>query len=453
MHNIIILDDEIGICSSLTASLEDKYGVQAFTEPELALNEIKNKTYDVCLLDLRIGNINGLNILNKIKKIDKNIVVIIMTAYGSIETTIEAIKNGAYNYLTKPLNIKELYIAIEKAIEYRCLNQEVEYLSKKLTDRYKYQGIIGKSKTMKEIYDLIEKIKDANINIFIYGESGTGKELIAKALHYSGKRKNSRFEAVNCASIPEGLLEEELFGHTKGSFTGAISDRKGKFEYANKGTIFLDEIGDLPYNLQAKLLRILEEKKISPIGSNEKIELDIRVISATNKDIKKLIDEKKFRKDLYYRLNVVEIKLPPLKERKQDLPLLINYFIKKYNEKLNKNIKGLSRKVENILLRYSYPGNVRELSNIIERAILLEDSEYISINSLPEQITTKSRTNIIDEKLYKENMIGSSLEEVEKIVIELTLKKNKGHRMKTANDLGISEKGLRNKIKKYKIII
>lgn len=449
--NILIIDDEPAICTSLTLALEDRYNVKATTSPMNGIKLSKEECFNICLLDLKIGEYDGLEVLGELKKIDKNLIVILMTAYGSINSTIDAIKKGAYTYLTKPLNISELYMIIEQALKYQMLNEKVEYLSQELEQKFEYGGIIGRSPAMKNVFKLIDKLKDVDTNVLITGESGTGKELVARALHYSGKRKGEHFEEINCAAIPEGLLEEEMFGHKKGSFTGAIEDKKGKFEYANNGTIFLDEIGDMPFILQAKLLRVLQEKKFTPIGSNQRKKIDVRVIAATNKDLKELVEEGSFRKDLYFRLNVVEIKLPALRDRKQDLPLFFNYYIHKYNHELNKDIKGLSREAERKLLSYGYPGNVRELSNIFEYAMVLSNDEIIQLEDLPDEVKKYEETTIQQESIFAENLVGLTLKEIEKRVIRASLIKNKGHRKRTAHMLGISDKGLRNKISEYGI--
>ncbi len=302
---------------------------------------------------------------------------------------------------------------------------------------------------MKNVFKMIEKLKDVDTNVVIAGESGTGKELVARAIHFSGRRKMERFEEVNCAAIPEGLLEEELFGHKKGSFTGAVEDRQGKFEYANNGTIFLDEIGDMPFSLQAKLLRVLQQKEFSPIGSNEKKQLNIRVIAATNKDLKSMVDKGEFRQDLYFRLNVVEINLPALKDKKQDLPLLFKHFISKFNDDLEKSIQGISAEAEKKLLDYNYPGNIRELSNIFESSMVLSNSEIIEIDDLPDEVRLYEKSLSNKNTIVAEDLIGLKLREIEKRVINATLTLNGGHMLKTAEMLGISENGLRNKIKEY----
>lgn len=450
-EKILIIDDEPAICASLTLALEDMYDVKATTSPMEGIKLVNEDYFNLCLLDLKIGKYDGIEILKEIKGIDKNLIVILMTAYGSINSSVEAIKKGAYTYLTKPLNIAELYVVIEQGFKFQQLNAKIEYLSNELDNKYQYGGMIGRSPSMKNVFKLIDKLKDVDSNVLVTGESGTGKELVARALHYSGKRCNEYFEEINCAAIPEGLLEEELFGHKKGSFTGAIDNKKGKFEFANNGTIFLDEIGDMSMSLQSKLLRVLEEKKITPIGSNDSKKIDVRMVAATNRDLKTMVVEGRFRKDLYFRLNVVEIKLPALKDRRQDLPLLFSYFINKYNVELNKNIEGISKEAEIKLLNYNYPGNIRELSNIFEYSIILTNKEIISLTDLPEEVRLTKENIVQKENLFMDNLVGSTLKEIEKKAIVASLIKNNGHRKNTANMLGISDKGLRNKIAEYDI--
>jgi two-component system response regulator AtoC len=441
-EKILIIDDEKNICTSLTYALEDDYTIFSETNPDKGVEIIKNENINLVLLDLKIGNINGIDILKEIKNINKNIVVIMMTAYGTIESSVEAMKIGAYTYLTKPLNIDELVITIKQALEYQGLFNKVNELNNQLREKYSYKGIIGKSKEMLKLFELIEKIKDVDVNVLITGESGTGKGLVARAIHYSGKYSRERFVEINCAAIPEGLLESELFGHKKGAFTGADRDKTGKLEYAGKGTILLDEIGDMSLNLQSKLLRVIEQKEFSPVGSNEIIKSEARIIAATNKNLLELIENNNFRLDLYYRLNVININLPPLRSRREDLPLLFEHFIKLYNKKFGKNVRKLSSEAERMLLSYSYPGNVRELSNIIERAVLLSEDGDIKEDFIPNEVKINS---IID----LDNLYGLSLKSVEKKVIEAALKINQGKRNETAKMLGISERGLRNKINEY----
>ncbi|AKL93890.1 acetoacetate metabolism regulatory protein AtoC [Clostridium aceticum] len=452
MEKILIIDDEAAICSSLTFALEDNFAVKSTTDPLQALVWVKEEKFDICLLDLKIGQYNGIEILMELKSIQKDLLVIIMTAYGTISSSVEAIKKGAYTYLTKPLNKEGLYSIIEQALKYQKLNRQVEYLSKELENKYGYEGIIGKSPLMKNVFNLIEKLKDVDTNVVVIGESGTGKELVARAIHYSGKRKTDPFVAVNCAAIPENLLESELFGYKKGAFSGAASDQIGKFQYANHGTIFLDEIGDMPMPLQAKLLRVLQQKQVIPLGSNDPIELNLRVIAATNKDLKKAVEEGVFRQDLYFRLNVVEMYLPPLREKPQDLPLLFQHFIQNYNAELNKDIRGLSEEAQECLLQYQYPGNIRELANIIEYAMLMAESSYIQVTNLPLEVQKKSSIATFSYNQNPiESLVGLSIDKVERLLIEATLSRNEGQRKKTAKILGISERGLRNKIAKYKL--
>jgi two-component system response regulator AtoC len=378
-----------------------------------------------------------------------------MTAYGSIMSSVDAIKKGAYTYLTKPLDLNLLEGSITQALEHQRKNEKVHYIDNELENKYTYNGIIGKSPGMKKVFTMIEKLKDVDTSVVVTGESGTGKELVASAIHYSGKRKDGNFVEINCAAIPEGLLEEELFGHKKGTFTGALADKQGKFEYANNGTIFLDEIGDMPFKLQSKLLRVLQQKRFTPLGSNIPVELNVRVVAATNRDLKKLVEEGKFRGDLYFRLNVFEINLPALREKRQDLPLLYNYFINFYNKEMNKSVVGLSKEAEDCLLNYNYPGNVRELSNIIECAVLLAKDDIIEAENLPVEVQNK-KNNVNDEldlnmgtSIVTESLIGLTLQEAEKKLIKAALDLNNGHKKATATMLGISERGLRYKINEY----
>lgn len=453
---ILVLDDELSICTTLAIALEDEYDVKSTTDVAEALQWINIEHFDICLLDLRLGEYNGIDVLEKIKEIDEDVAVIIMTAYFSLESTIEAMRKGAYTYVTKPLNIEGLNLIIKQTLEHKELNETVEYLTNELKQKteFDYEGvkIIGNSPAMRKVFAYIEKLKNVDTNVLITGESGTGKELVARAIHNQGKRCFAEFVEVNCAAIPDGLLEEELFGHRKGSFTGAMDDRKGKFAYADGGTIFLDEIGDMSYNLQAKLLRVLQEREFSPVGSNEKIKVDVRVISATNKNLKEMVDRGDFRKDLYFRLNVMEIHLPSLAERRQDIRLLIQYFIEEYNRIVGKKVIGVSKDVERKLLTYPYTGNVRELANIIEHAIVVSENETIQIEDLPEEVAGWSSGYDKDNKgIFMRDLVGKTMKEIEKEVIVETLARNNGSRKKTAEILGISEKGLRNKIKEYGI--
>jgi two-component system response regulator AtoC len=359
-------------------------------------------------------------------------------------------KNGAFNYLTKPLDLDELIIHIKQAVEFYKLNEQVRFLSDELRSKRYNDEIIGESEPMRHVYMLIDKLKNIDTNVLVTGESGSGKELVAKAIHETGKRKNERYIVVNCAAIPENLLEVELFGCRKGSFTGAV-DRKGKFELADKGTMFLDEIGDMPLGLQSKLLRVLQNKEFTPLGSSIVHHTDVRIITATNRDLKNLIESGGFRQDLYFRINVMEIKMPSLRERKSDIPALCNHFIKVLSKNLNKSIKGLTKEALETILNYEFPGNVRQLENILEYAAIINSSGIIDVGDLPDEISFRSiiKSNNISEKSIDEYLSQNSLKEIEKRAIKVTLNKNKGRRDITVKDLGISKRGLLNKINEY----
>lgn len=440
-YKVFVIDDEPAICVSIRSALKKDYDVSFATNEEEALNRVREEHFDVILLDLRLGNSNGVDVLKKIKQIDSETAVIMVTAYGSIRSSVDAMREGAFNYLTKPVELDELRIFIEQAISFESLNKQVNYLSAELQNRYKYGDMIGKSEVMQRVYQLVEKVKDVDCGVLLSGESGTGKELAARAIHYLGKRKSEKFVVVNCAAIPDGLLEEEFFGHKRGSFTGATTDKKGKVELADKGTLFLDEIGDLPLSLQGKLLRVLQQKEFSPIGSNEIIKTDIRLIAATNRNLLQMISEGSFRQDLYYRLNVVEICLPPLRERKEDISILAQSFVEQFSKEQNKNITGLAPSAIRALMRYSFPGNVRELRNIIEYSCIMCSGSTIEEDDLPRGISAEIETSVIPR--------SGTLADIERQVILESIDKNNGHHKKTAEELGISERSLRNKLTAY----
>ncbi|WP_097027562.1 sigma-54-dependent transcriptional regulator [Clostridium peptidivorans] len=445
MFKVLVIDDESSICTALSFALEDNYEVFTAKDEKTALAIINEVNINIILLDLRIGDENGLEVLKKIKFVNKEIMVIMMTAFGTIESSVEAIKNGAFYYITKPINMEELSLLMKKAEEYIGLNSKIKYLSDKVEKNY---NIIGSSSKMKEVFNLIDRVKDVNINVFITGESGTGKELVARAIHFNAKRKDKAFNVINCSAIPDNLLESELFGYKKGAFTGATEDRKGIIELSNEGTLFLDEIGDMDINLQTKLLRVIQDREIRPVGSNKIIKVDVRFISATNKNLKEEVKRGNFRQDLFYRLNVINIELPPLRERMEDIPEIIEYFIKKYSNQFEKAIKGITAGALQALERYKFNGNVRELQNILERAVVLTRDEYIDKEDLPPEIF--ERENIL---LLKDHLIpiyvGEDMKTIEKKVIEYNLKKFKQNRKNTAEALGISERNLRYKIKEY----
>ncbi|MGF7057673.1 sigma-54-dependent transcriptional regulator [Brassicibacter mesophilus] len=447
MNKILIIDDEKAICDSLKFALEDDYEVYSVQKSSQALEVLSSADVDVVLLDLKLGNEDGLNILKQIKKMSKDTQVIIMTAFGSIKSSVKAIKEGAFHYITKPLDMEELFVYIKKALEYKKLNGSLNNLKEVVTKEFGAEGIIGKSQALQAILKKVYKIKDIDSTVLITGESGTGKDLISKSLHFEGKRKEENFQIVNCAAIPSNLLESELFGFEKGAFTGADKKRIGKIQLADKGTLFLDEIGEMDLQLQAKILRVVEDMQVIPLGSEKGVKVDVRIIAATNKDLENEVKEGRFREDLYYRLNVITLKIPPLRERNGDIPILINHFLKKYNKKLDKRVKGFEREVIQLLEAYNYPGNVRELENLIERLVALSDGDTITVEDLPEKL--KHKSIIVESKDAVVITVGTTLKETEKKIILKTLEYFDGSRRKTAQCLQISERNLQYKIKEY----
>lgn len=448
MDKLLIVDDESSICTALSFALEDDYEIYTALDEVSAIDIITNTDISIVLLDLNLGKSNGISVLKQIKIIKPDIVVLIMTAYGTIESTVEAIKSGAFYYITKPIKIDELLLLINKANEHILLNSKIKYLSNQININNSVYNMVGNSKKMADIFDLIDRVKDIESNVLITGESGTGKELVARAIHFEGIRNGNPFNVINCSAIPGNLLESELFGFKKGSFTGAFKDRKGVIESSNEGTLFLDEIGDMDMNLQTKLLRVLQDKEVYPIGSVKGTKVNVRFIAATNKDLKQEVKTNRFRKDLFYRLNVIPIKIPPLRERREDIPKLVDHFIKKYNILLNKNINGISAKALEAIEKYKFDGNIRELQNIIERAIALTKNNFINVEDLPEDVfLSENIVSICDDviPIY----VGENMESIERKVIEYNLKKFKNNRKKTSEALGISERNLRYKIKDY----
>ncbi|TVP82903.1 MAG: sigma-54-dependent Fis family transcriptional regulator [Alkalicoccus sp.] len=443
---VLIIDDEPSICASLEFALENDFEVWSATDPEEGYDILERETVDLCLVDLKIGRESGINVLEKIKASHPRTVVVMITAYGTISSSVEALQKGAYSYLTKPLNMDELYAVIERAFQYQQLHKKVDYLTSELEKKYDRDGFLARSEAMNKVFKLMEKVKQVNTNVLITGESGTGKELVARSLHFSGARCQEHFEVVNCAAIPEQLLESELFGYEKGAFTGAVQAKKGKFEAAHKGTIFLDEIGDMPLSVQVKLLRVLQRKEVTRLGSNETLHLDVRVIAATNKDLKEEVNKGTFREDLYFRLNVIQIHLPPLRERMDDVPLLARHFIQTLNEELGLRIEGLTKEAEAALRTYAFPGNIRELRNVIESSMVIAEGSKIDRDDLPETVTGGK-----DQNVQSGENIGWRLKEVEKNHIFRALEHNGWHRKRTAEMLGVSERSLRDKIKLYEL--
>lgn len=440
--SIIVVDDEEIVRESLKEwLLDDGYNVDTAEDGPTALKMMKEKSYDIAIIDLKMPKMDGLEVMERMKEISPETKVIMITAYATVHTAVQAIKMGAYDYLVKPCNPEEISLLIQRLIESQSLAKEVVYLRKKLEEQYRFHDLVSKSHKMQKIFELAKTIAQTSSNVLILGESGTGKELLARAIHNEGPRANYPFVAVSCVALPETLLESELFGHEKGAFTDAITQKKGKFEIADKGTIFLDEIGDISPKLQLSLLRVIQEKEIVRVGGEKPIKLDVRIIAATNRDLKKLVQEGKFREDLYYRLNVITIEIPPLRERKEDIPLLVNHFIQKFNVELKKNVQKITDDAMKALLKYNWPGNVRELENVIERAMVV----------CKDNIIRKEDLGLPEEDEVFLGLKDKSLKSVEREHILRVLKENDWNIQRSAEILGIDRATLYNKIKKYNL--
>ena len=429
------------------------YDVDSAADGESALNMVNASLYDFVLCDLKMPKMDGMAFLNAVKDKLSETTVIMMSAYGSLDTAIEAMKNGAYDYISKPFKSDEVHMALKKAEERERLKKENRRLREKIEkieEHYRCGNMIGKSRAMQEVFKMVEKVAKYNTTVLISGESGTGKELISRGIHLEGERSNKAMVAINCGGIPENLLESEFFGYKKGAFTGADRDKKGLFQEADKGTIFLDEIGELPLSLQVKLLRVLQENEIRPIGDTRTQQVDVRVIAATQKNLEDAVKEGNFREDLYYRLNVLNIKLPPLRDRLEDLPLLIEHFIQRYNQLLGKQIKKASPAALSVLLKYRWPGNIRELENVIERAVVLADGEEILREHLPQELEEKS-ASFFNREISEEFSLKKAQQILEKKMIAKALDATEGNRTHAAKLLEISHPSLLSKMKAYDI--
>ena len=448
---ILIVDDDKAHLSMLRTILKG-WGYQT-TEVEdgsEAISNVREKPFDCILMDVRMANVSGIEALVEIKKINPAIPIIIMTAYSSVGTAVEAMKLGAYDYLTKPLDFDDLELTLKRSFEHLALSRENKSLKQLLSSNDSLSFIIGSSPPMVELKEMIQTIAPSEATVLILGESGTGKELIAKAIHGCSSRNNRPMITVNCAALTDTLLESELFGHEKGAFTGADRRRDGRFMLANKSTIFLDEIGEVPLGMQAKLLRAIQEREIQRVGGDDILHADVRIIAATNRDLLERVKEKEFREDLYYRLNVVTLDVPSLNNRRDDIPILAKHFLVKHSEKNRKIIDNFTPLAMDYLIKYEWPGNVRELENAIERAVILCNGNHVSERELPPSIT-KIVTNIELQNGGLEGMAGFSLDEIEKKAIAQTLVKTTGNKSEAAKLLNITRTTLNNKIKKYSI--
>ncbi|MBI4221535.1 MAG: sigma-54-dependent Fis family transcriptional regulator [Planctomycetes bacterium] len=454
-NKILIVDDE----KLMRVSLEDKltkegYAVNSLSNAVEGIKLLQSTNFDAVITDLRLPKIDGMDFLREIKKASPDTVVIIMTAYGSIENAVTAMKEGAYDYVTKPFSLEELTVKLQKALKHKDTIAENIMLKQRVLSQYGYDNMIGKSEGMKRVFEIISTVSNRDTTILIQGESGTGKELTAGAIHYNSNRRDGPFIKVSCAALNKEILESELFGHEKGSFTGAIKTRRGRFELADGGTIFLDDVDDIPLEMQVKLLRVLQEREFERVGGEETIPVNVRVICATKKDLRKLVQEGGFREDLYYRLHVVTVHLPPLRERKEDIPLLVTYFIKKYAERQRVTVNSVSQETLNLLMLYNWPGNIRELENVIEHAVAFCTSDVIIPKNLPGNLIegeTPSGIFPIELSTIDSIDLQETLSEAERKLLMWAYQKTNGNQVRMSEILRIPRTTLQNKLVKYNI--
>jgi len=442
---ILVVDDDLGARESLGIILEDEYEVLRAESGERALEILGERAVNVVLLDVKMPGLDGIETLKRIKEKDESVEVIMVSGLNILKKAVDAIKLGAYDYILKPFDPEEILTAVERALERQRMSRELSYFRLEREQLWGASEIVSQDEKMKEVFDIIQKVAYTTTTVLIVGESGTGKELVARAIHRAGPRREKPFVAINCASIPAELMESELFGYEKGAFTGAYAQTIGKFEYADGGTLFLDEISTLKPELQAKLLRVIEEKRIQRIGSARPIPVDVRIIAASNMDLKKMVEEGKFRQDLYFRLNVLPIQLPPLRERKDDIPLLLDYFVKKFNEKYRRKVKGFSPEAVEALKQYQWPGNVRELENLVERLVVLSDGEKtITLSDLPVEVLVGK--DELEEIPVAELGLIKAREEFERRLISKVLELTGGNQSETARILKIHRNTLLQKM-------
>ena len=447
---ILVVDDDLGMRDTLEAVLlAEGYEVKVAENGSETEDVLKQESFDVTLLDFKMPDCTGIDLLPRIKELAPNMPIIMMTAYGTVKVAVEAVKQGAYDFITKPFELEEMQLLIKKALEMKKLTDENHELRMMLKEKFIFKNIVGTSAKMQEVFEIVKKVANYDVTILITGESGTGKELIAQAIHFNSPRREKPFIKLNCAALPETLLESELFGYDKGAFTGAVTSKPGRFELAEGGTLFLDEIGDTSLNMQAKLLRVIQEKEYERVGGRQTRKADVRILAATNQDLKRAVEEKRFREDLYYRLNVVPIPLAPLRERKEDIPALVHHFIKELNLLFQKDISSISREAMACLSQYHWPGNIRELKNVLEKAVLLGEGKVLLIEHLPDEVRNYEARNYGPKNHSERGTDETSLENLEKELISQVLYDVKWNQSKAAELLGIHRNTLREKIKKF----
>ena len=448
MTNILLVDDEKSNRATLSLLLKKEgYKIQESPNGPDAIEKMKETVFDLVITDLKMKPMDGLEVLKEVKAINPVTEVVVLTGYGTVESGVEAMKLGAYDYLQKPPDLDELRIIVNNALEKKELVTKVERLKDHLKEKYSFENIVGKSNEMMNVFSMVFKVAPSDSTVLIYGESGTGKELIARAIHMNSRRKNRNFVTINCGALPENIQESELFGHVRGAFTGAIRDKRGLFQEANGGTLFLDEVGETAPSTQVKLLRFLQDGEIRRVGENEPINVDVRLLAATNQDLEKSMEEGRFREDLYYRLNVIPIYMPPLRRRRDDIPLLINHFIEKYTSNSKKKVESISPEALKILTGYDWPGNVRELENVIERGVILTSRNVIEPDDLPASLTQNRRPGPAADGPLED----APLDKVEQQHILHTLEKYGWNQKKASEVLGVSTTTLWRKLKSYGI--
>jgi DNA-binding NtrC family response regulator len=456
---ILVVDDEMIVCESCQRILEEEgYEVEIALSGKEAFEKMKAHPFDIVITDLKMPGIGGMEILKTFRKEYPDSIIIMITGFSTVETAVEAMKLGAFDYIPKPFTPDEVSIVVKKAIEKKSLMLENIYLRQELQEKYGFHNIVGKSKKMQEIYRIIAKVAMTDSTVLITGQSGTGKELIARAIHFNSPRREKQFVPVDCAVLSENLLESELFGHVRGSFTGAVTTKPGLFEVADGGTVFLDEVGNISLSIQAKLLRVLQEREFTPVGGTKPKKVDIRLIAATNKDLEKMIKEEVFREDLYYRLNIVPLCLPALKERQEDIPLLAVHFLKKYAEEMGKAIKGFTPEAMERLMRYPWPGNVRELENVVERTVVMIDDEMVRVEHLflPGQQEKEILENQIpmtsgELKEIKKQVREKAVEEIERAFILSALERHQWNVTRAAEEVGMLRPNFQALMRKYNL--